>query len=61
MAPPEMLLNGSIPAHAGEPAGSASRNTKKWVYPRACGGTQAVHAIEDMAVGSIPAHAGEPR
>ncbi len=30
---------GSIPAHAGEPATSPRATWRSWVYPRACGGT----------------------
>ena len=30
---------GSIPACAGEPTSFAARLTRRWVYPRVCGGT----------------------
>ena len=32
-------IDGSIPAHAGEPLSGRERIERGWVYPRACGGT----------------------
>ena len=55
---------GSIPAHAGEPpTTSGSCRWSSRVYPRACGGTGALHRTPswlERRLRSIPAHAGEP-
>ena len=55
------VIEGSIPAHAGEPnAHPACRNTHR-VYPRACGVALSRVAIQTRSSkGSIPAHAGSP-
>ena len=50
----------SIPAHAGEPAGTAKPPGRSSVYPRPRGGTLVAVHRERRAVRSIPAHAGEP-
>ena len=36
----QVQVDGSIPAHAGEPTRPSSRPCLRWVYPRACGGTR---------------------
>ena len=39
-ASPQPLGNGSIPAPAGEPQRGHAHRHGRWVYPRACGGTE---------------------
>ena len=54
------VLEGSIPACAGEPAPAGRRAARSRVYPRVCGGTLRRHPRRRTRVGSIPACAGEP-
>ena len=45
---------GSIPACAGEPAGSSTIRTTSRVYPRVCGGTLPLHGVPDQIWGLSP-------
>ena len=51
---------GSIPARAGEPQGHRRAARRRWVYPRACGGTPVDLLRHSRRHRSIPARAGEP-
>ena len=53
--------SGSIPAHAGEPAGSSQRLYEDRVYPRACGGTPVGRANRSHGRGLSPRMRGNPR
>ena len=55
-----MLSDGSIPAHAGQPAHLRRTSKPRTVYPRACGATDADAASALDREGLSPAHAGQP-
>ena len=59
---PRRINHGSIPAHAGEPAGLQRRAVTGSIPAHAGepGGTSTGRADSSQASGSIPAHAGEP-
>ena len=57
----EVISVRSIPARAGEPAIMRRQILNNLVYPRACGGTQALELARQEQQRSIPARAGEPR
>ena len=46
--------HGSIPAHAGEPGGISDCPRRRWVYPRACGGTAVSRSAETGSGGLSP-------
>ena len=54
------VVDGSIPACAGEPSRRWSSCLKRKVYPRVCGGTPQCGFSSRQPAGSIPACAGEP-
>ena len=56
----DLLVSGSIPAHAGKPKFNLFDPRGKRVYPRACGETCGRQANPFLSLGSIPAHAGKP-
>ena len=45
---------GSIPACAGEPTSPRIRPTRRWVYPRVCGGTGGASSFQSMDMGLSP-------
>ena len=56
-----LLLPGSIPASAGEPAAATSGITRRSVYPRECGGTAALRLIRRVIRGLSPRVRGNLR
>ncbi len=48
------LLQGSIPACAGEPTAEIAKRGHSWVYPRVCGGTGAAGSDKCYLVGLSP-------
>ena len=48
------VINGSIPACAGEPAGSPPMSSSTGVYPRVCGGTPRLLLLVIVVVGLSP-------
>ena len=52
---------GSIPACAGEPSPLHDLSISHWVYPRVCGGTQAVEDIREVVKGLSPRVRGNHR
>ena len=57
----EHHIVGSIPAHAGEPTPCTTRKTSRWVYPRACGGTERQRLEISEGAGLSPRMRGNPR
>ena len=55
-----LLQFGSIPAHAGKPAGTYSSASLFWVYPRACGETRRVYDRFYFGRGLSPRMRGNP-
>ena len=53
-------LSRSIPAPAGEPSASTSSDRRRWVYPRACGGTPALPGGAFWQHGLSPRLRGNP-
>ena len=51
---PECLVGRSIPACAGEPAPTPTRDVSDWVYPRVCGGTGRGAQMRQTASGLSP-------
>ena len=51
---------GSIPARAGEPPQTSRAKSRYWVYPRACGGTQAPDTFSYHCPGLSPRVRGNP-
>ena len=49
-----MPSNGSIPARAGEPESRGWSCCRRWVYPRACGGTEYIEYVESIYTGLSP-------
>ena len=58
---PVRTTDGSIPACAGEPKRPWSSTWARWVYPRVCGGTQAVLPESAGGGGLSPRVRGNPR
>ena len=56
----DLQVQGSIPAHAGEPPSSPSKRKLARVYPRACGGTFPRRAIGREGLGLSPRMRGNP-
>ena len=52
---------GPIPAHAGEPPGSASLTLARWAYPRSRGGTDGIGPGGGVGQGLSPLTRGNPR
>ena len=52
---------GSIPAPAGEPPKVPKRRALKWVYPRACGGTDEEAWLDEYRAGLSPRLRGNRR
>ena len=55
------ILDGSIPAHAGEPGGHCLCSSVKGVYPRACGGTHVPKIARAASSGLSPRMRGNHR
>ena len=51
---PQIARHGSIPARAGEPIRLMVRARRRWVYPRACGGTETVTSDSASVNGLSP-------
>ena len=51
---PSSRRRGSIPAHAGEPSQCIRRESARWVYPRACGGTSSLRSNIISSAGLSP-------
>ena len=58
--PCPVIINGSIPAHAGEPVTGVERDYNIGVYPRTCGGTFGAVALVEPEVGLSPHMRGNP-
>ena len=56
-----VVLNGSIPACAGEPSRENAGGIHTWVYPRVRGGTQAQWAMGNPRKGLSPRARGNPQ
>ncbi len=56
----QLVIGGSIPAHAGKPGAWPRARGWSGVYPRPCGETVCAHGDLFHENGSIPAHAGKP-
>ena len=57
----EPFALGSIPARAGEPAGSIRKPRPNGVYPRACGGTECARSCRHLLPGLSPRVRGNQR
>ena len=53
--------SGSIPACAGEPTSASSGRSRRWVYPRVCGGTRLTSTVLSNLRGLSPRVRGNPR
>ena len=57
--PPNIKVEGNIPAYAGKTITRARFDTGEWEHPRVCGENNSLERVSSRVCGNIPAYAGK--